>query len=425
MGGRSVNVAAALRTWDCAQEVTGLCSDLIRRPSENPPGDVKQVADRVAELLTSIGFSVQWIPGPNGQPNLVAELSFGPGPTLLLNGHMDVVPAGDRSRWRFDPFGGQIRDGYVHGRGASDMKGGLAALLVALRWIREIPGLRGRVVFMAVSDEETGGIHGSRFLLDKGLSGDGCLIAEPSGHSPTIGQKGNIWLDAVTQGVSAHGSLSPWVGVNAVLRMCGMIDVIYRLREIDWPIDPAARDLIAHSQRLLRAEGHSAPAEALGRVSVNVGHICGGEKVNIVPGRCEAQFDLRVPIGVSTSRVLQRITEMLSDAGFDPDGVRPAAPPNEPNHTPPDHPLIEVLVTAIREITGKPSEPMLQWASSDARFFRYRSIPTAQYGPAELDGIHGFDERVSVKGLVDAARVYALFVHRFLHARTEQRRDCV
>jgi len=418
-----MDLAEELRRWDVGAEAARLCSDLIRSPSENPPGDVAPVADRVAEVLDAAGFSTQRILGPNDRPNLVAERSFGPGPTLLLNGHMDVVPAGDRSRWSFDPFGGEIRNGYVCGRGASDMKGGLAALLVALRWIADVPDLCGRITFMAVSDEETGGVDGTRFLLAGGVTGDACLIAEPSGAGPTIGQKGNIWIDAVTEGVPAHGSLSPWVGTNAILRMSKLIDAIYRVHEVDWPIPPDARRLIAGSQRLLRAEGRPGPAEALGRVSVNVGRIYGGEKVNIVPGQCRAQFDLRVPIGVSTSHVWERIAAILEDAGFDPAAISLAAPPNEPNYTPPDDPFVESLVESIREITGRPAEATLQWASSDARYFRYRSIPTAQYGPAELDGIHGFDERVSVAGLADAARVYALFIHRFLARQAAQRRD--
>ncbi len=142
------------------------------------------------------------------------------------------------------------------------MKGGLAALLVAIKRVMRHGGLRGRFVFMGVPDEETGGEHGTRFLLDRGIRGDACLIGEPSGVHPTVGQKGNLWLRAVASGVPAHGSLSPLVGVNAIRRMAEAIDAVYGIWDMSWELPPRERVLIAHSQELLREEGRSGPARS-------------------------------------------------------------------------------------------------------------------------------------------------------------------
>ena len=409
-----MSLASEIISWDCRAQVSDLCSELIRIPSVNPPGEMEEIAAVVEDVLRKARLTVERIIGPSGQPSVIGRLDFGDGPTLLLNGHMDVVSAGDINRWSWDPFGGEERDGYILGRGASDMKGGLAALLVALSKVSELSHLHGRIVFMAVPDEETGGMNGTRYLLEQGITGNACLIAEPSGINPTIGQKGNLWLEVVSHGVSAHGSLSPAVGVNAIRTMNRVIDALYRLWEIEWPISEENRKLIAQSQQLLRQEGQDGPAEALARVSVNVGIISGGDKVNMVPSRCEAQFDMRVPIGVSSDAVLQEIDRVVQKEGGNNVEVKLLSPATEANVTPPTDPFVQIVLRAIQEVRGGSPQPMLQWASSDARYFRYRGIPTVQYGPAELDGIHGYNERVRVEDLVNAARIYALLIAYYL-----------
>jgi len=409
-----LSVVEALTTWDCEQQVSKLTAELIRIPSENPPGDMHEIATIIYDYLKKIGLATERLESNPGMLNVIGKLEAGDGPTLVLNGHMDVVPAGELDRWSWDPFGGQLQNGYILGRGASDMKGGLAALLVALSKITSIPDLKGNILFMAVPDEETGGNFGTRFLLEKGYIGDASLIAEPSGQNPTIGQKGNLWINAIARGVSAHGSLSPLVGENAIRKMNAVIETIYSMWDEEWPLPDSAQELIENTQRVLKAEDLAAPAKVLARVTVNVGKICGGEKVNMVPSHCEAEFDLRIPIGISTDEVLRELVRRVQDRF--PEGVEigPKTPPNEANYTDPDHPFVQRVLFAIREVTGKKSQSVLQWASSDARFFRYRSIPTVQFGPAELEGIHGYDERVKVKDLVDAARIYTLLMHDFL-----------
>lgn len=405
-----------IKRWDSEQAVASLCSQLIRFPSENPPGNVLQIAAYIADYLKQGGITVRILEAAPGMVNVVGEMDFGPGPCLILNGHMDVVPVGDRNRWEFDPFSGEIAGEYILGRGASDMKGGLAALLVALRQAARWEGLHGRIVFMAVPDEETGGWMGTRWLLEQGYRGDACLIAEPTGVSPTIGQKGSLWIRAVTQGVPAHGSLSPLIGDNAILKMIHVIEAAYSLWEKTWDFPVDARALIQKSQTVLEQAGMMAQARALERVTVNVGRIQGGEKVNVVPGRCEAEFDLRVPIGVPVKVVQEELVRCIRNRVEEGVDLETPHMPVEANYTPPTHPFVQQVLEIISEVTGKAPIPLLQWATSDARFFRLHGIPTIQFGPAELEGIHGYNERVKVTQLARAVRVYMLLIHDYLSA---------
>jgi len=160
-----MDIREQIRDWDCEEPVTELATELIRMPSVNPPGDMRAIATLIQEHLRGIGLTVERFEPKPGVVSLIGRLEAGSGPTLILNGHMDVVPVGERDRWSWDPFGGERREGYLLGRGASDMKGGLAALLVALSMVASFKELRGSVLFMAVPDEETGGELGTRFLL--------------------------------------------------------------------------------------------------------------------------------------------------------------------------------------------------------------------------------------------------------------------
>ena len=409
-----MNEKLDIKNWDCEAEVISLASELIQVPSENPPGNMKEIVILIRDYLKKAGLSVTSSESKSGKTNIVAELDFGDGPTLILNGHMDVVPAGDLNQWSWDPFGGELQDGYLLGRGSSDMKAGLAGLLVSLKKIALSDNLHGHVILMAVPDEETGGEFGTRWLLENGITGDACLIAEPSGINPTIGQKGQLLVNAVTHGVSAHSSLSPVIGKNAIHLMKDVIDTIYSLWDTEWPIPATARQLIVHSQEILKEEGHIAPASVLDRVTVNVGTISGGEKVNMIPSQCEAAFDMRIPIGISTSEVLRQLEQRIAEQFSAEVDLIVKTSPKDANFTVPENPFVQLVLHTITEITNKPSQPVLQWASSDARYFRYRGIPTVQFGPAELAGIHSHNERVKVTDVVEATHVYALLMHNFL-----------
>lgn len=419
-------------------ELVQLAGDLIRIPSENPPGDCTEIGTFIADHLRANGLDPQVLDAGEGRLNIVVHRAAAGAGTaagsdrtdglqaatsarhLVLAGHTDVVPVGDLSRWTFPPFAGDVVDGYLRGRGASDMKAGLAGIIHTLVVLHrlDVP-LGGTLSLAAVPDEEQGGPRGADWLLDQGVldGATGAVIAEPAERThPTIGQKGSNWFRLTIEGKPGHGSLQPLNGVNANLLAAKAIVSLQQL----WDMSPSApeevRELIERSKTF--AEEREGYAPGIGavfeHVTVNIGTVNGGTSSNVVADRCVVDVDTRVPIGLTRAEVLARVEELLAEAGVEAT-IEPIGFRSEPNWTLPTDPIVSVLVDALRELSGDPTaEGVLQWASSDARTFRSHGIPVLQYGPAELATIHGFDEKAPVADVVLAAKTYALTTLRYL-----------
>jgi len=407
------------RTGD---ELLELAGDLIRIPSENPPGDCTQIGRFIADLLDRAGFAPEVLDAGDGRLSVVVHHGdVGAGDRhLVLAGHTDVVPVGDTSRWSFPPLAGDVVDGFLRGRGASDMKAGLAGILHAGIVLRRLGvPLRGRLSLVAVPDEEQGGPRGADWLLDTGaLDGaTGAVIAEPAERThPTIGQKGSNWFRLTIDGRPGHGSLQPLYGVSANLQAARAVLALQGLWDLRPDAPAEVRTLIERSKAFAEErEGYPAGIGAVfEHVTVNIGTLHGGTSSNVVADRCVVDVDTRVPIGLSRAQVLDRVRELLAQAGVEA-AIEPIGFRSEPNWTPSDDPVVDTLVGALREVTGDPAaEGVLQWASSDARTFRSHGIPVLQYGPAVLSTIHGFDERAPVADVLLAAKIYALTALRYL-----------
>jgi succinyl-diaminopimelate desuccinylase len=413
-----------------SDELIQLAGDLIRIPSENPPGDCTKVGNFIAGHLRAAGLDPEVHDAGEGRLSIVvhrpaAAAAAGDDSTtvrrhLVLAGHTDVVPVGDLSRWTFPPFAGDVVDGYLRGRGASDMKAGLAGIIHTLVVLHRLGvPLAGKLSLAAVPDEEQGGPRGADWLLDQGVldGASGAIIAEPAERThPTIGQKGSNWFRMTIEGKPGHGSLQPLNGVNANLLAAKAIVALQQL----WDMKPSAPadvlELIESSKTF--AEEREGYAPGIGavfeHVTVNIGTVHGGTSSNVVADRCVVDVDTRVPIGLTRAEVLARVDELLAEAGVEAT-IEPLGFRSEPNWTLPSDPIVTELVGALRELTGDPTaEGVLQWASSDARTFRSHGIPVLQYGPAELSTIHGFDEKAPVADVILAARTYALTTLRYL-----------
>lgn len=407
-----------------ADELIELAGDLIRIPSENPPGDCTEVGEFIAAVLRKAGVEVEVLDAGQGRLNVVSHQGSPGDRHLVLAGHSDVVPVGDVSRWSFPPFAGDVVDGYLRGRGASDMKAGLAGIIHAYVVMHRLGvPLDGRLSLAAVPDEEAGGPLGADWLLDQGVldGATGAVIAEPAERThPTIGQKGSNWFRLTVSGRPGHGSLQPLHGTNANLQAAKAILALQSLWEMVPDAPAEVRELIARSQ--VFAEEREGYAPGIGavfdHVTINVGKITGGSATNVVADKCVVEIDTRVPIGLTRAQVLQRVDELLAEAGVEAT-VEPLGFRSEPNWTLPDDPIVVELVSSLRELTGEPAEGVLQWASSDARTFRSHGIPVLQYGPAELSTIHGFDERAPVADVVLSAKTYALTALRYLGVADE------
>ncbi|MEH7381225.1 ArgE/DapE family deacylase [Bacillus sp. JJ1533] len=402
------------------EELIELCSSLIQIPSENPPGDSTEISQFIADYISKNGADVQWYESADKMFNLVSTIGDKEtGKQLIYCGHTDVVPVGDRSKWDFDPFSGEVKDGWMLGRGASDMKAGLAGLIFAFTQLKRMNiELPGSLTLAIVPDEETGGEFGVPWLLDNGIiKGDGCLIAEPSSpRNPTIGQKGSYWFELEVFGKPGHGSLSPIAGPNAIIDAVKAIQEIQKLWDVKIDLPEEVKPLIALSKKYMREveKEREIYQPVFERVTVNVGNIEGGTKTNVIPESCKVQVDCRLPFGISEEEVTAFLTEKLDSLNINYT-MKPLGFRSNANYTDANDPVCRAIVDNITFVTKEEAYGVMQWASSDARHFREHHIPVLQYGPAHLPSIHGYNEKVKVEQIVTCAKVYIAAVIDFLY----------
>nr|WP_286230013.1 ArgE/DapE family deacylase [Neobacillus mesonae] len=404
------------------EELLELCSSLIKIPSENPPGDSTEISQFIADYLGKFGISVDWHESADKMYNLISTVGNSKeGKNLIFCGHTDVVPAGDRSKWDFDPFSGEIKDGWMLGRGASDMKAGLSGLIFATTILKrlniELPGSLSLVI---VPDEETGGEFGVPWLLEKGLvKGDGCLIAEPSSpRNPTIGQKGSYWFELEVFGEPGHGSLSPLAGQNAISDMVKALLEVQKLWDLTIEIPESVKPLIEVTHRYMREveTERLKYIDVFEKITVNIGTIEGGTKSNVIPESCKVQVDCRLPFGITQEEVTNMLTDKLDQLGIRYE-LRRFGFRSQANYTDANDPVCKAIVDNITFVTDEEAYGVMQWASSDAKHFREYDIPVLQYGPAYLPTIHGYNERVKTEQIITCAKVYIAAVIDFLYSK--------
>ncbi len=403
------------------EELIDFCSKLIQIPSVNPPGDTTEITAFIEHYLNDVGIAYQKYEAADKMFNLVASIGNGEGKELVYCGHTDVVPVGDLSKWDFDPFSGEVKDGWMLGRGASDMKAGLAGIIFATKLLKKLNiELPGKLTLAIVPDEETGGEFGVPWLLERGLvKGDGCLIAEPSSPlNPTIGQKGSYWFELEVHGEPGHGSLSPLAGRNAINDAIRAIQEIRTLWDMNIVIPEEVQPLIEVSKKYMREveKDRLKYQEVLEKITVNIGTIEGGTKSNVIPDYCKVQVDCRLPFGITQEEVTEILKNKLDALDIEY-SIRRFGFKSVANYTPAENPVCQSIVDNISFVTGLEAYGVMQWASSDARHFRQYDIPVLQYGPAYLPSIHGYNEKVRVEDIVRCAKVYITAAIDFLYQK--------
>lgn len=385
------------------EELTAFLQALVRVPSVNPPGGEGPVAQLVAARLRELEFDVRVIESTPGRPNVLAHLpGTGRGPTLLFNGHMDVQPPA--GGWRRDPFGGEIEGDRLYGRGAVDMKAGLAAMVFAAVAIRRADvRLAGDIVLSAVADETCGGHLGTGFLVEQGLlRADMAVVCEPTGPKVNVAHRGAVWLEVEVIGRSAHGG-RPWLGVSAISKLAKLVraleeELLPRLQTRTHPLLPAP--------------------------TVNFGTIRGGTKFNLVADRGVLQLDRRLVPGESAAEAVAEVEAICA-------AVRAADPEpfeytvREVMHVEPaeiarEAPVVQACRRAYREVTGEEAGTGATAGFEDAHFLLAAGIPTAMFGPYVRQAAHEerpfftrsgmADESVDLRDVVTAARIYARLV---------------
>ncbi len=404
-------------------ELVELCSNLVEIPSDNPPGDTTQLATFIADYLSERGVNVDTYEPQPEIVNIVAHAGEG-SPHLILNGHLDQFPGDVGEPWSVPPYSGRMVDGMIFGRGSGDMKGGLASLLFTFGILAQEEGLPGKVTFTGTSDEETGGRWGALWLLQnvEGVMGDAVLNGEPSGLTVRIGEKGRVPFKLTALGKAAHGSFAGYVGENAIMKMVKVLPVVEEMRETRAVLTPETETLTEEVMKGYEQQyGHESRemAEVLRHVTVNIGVIRGGTKDNIVPAHCEAEVDMRIPLGIDPIDLKGELESRLD--GVDPsitvEWGRHESTIIESTYTSSTSKIATYLWDNSKEITG--SEPLLSFTSggTDCRFWRKHGVPAVAYGP-RVYGMGGVDEHISVDDLITTGKVHMGTALDFLFHRS-------
>ena len=425
-----------------------LLQQLIRFDTTNPPGNEAPCIEFIRGLLEEAGVATEVYAKEPGRPNLVARLRGGDKPPLLLQGHVDVVTTTGQ-QWAYPPFAGELVDGYVWGRGALDMKGGVAMLVSAfLRAARERTSLPGDVILLVLVDEEGGGDLGARFMVEEhahlfdgvryALSEFGAFSQEMGGrrfYPIQVAEKQICWLKATVRGWGGHGALAQPRGGT----MARLGKVLAELDDKRMPIHitPAARAMLTsiaeaqpRAQRLilrallkprlanlaLRLGGERLRSfEPLLRNTASATIVRAGEKINVIPAEVEVEIDARALPGFSPAEVISELQPIVGEHA-ELELVR-----HDPGPPEPDLALFDTLAGVLRELDPEAVPiPLLQAGVTDARFFAQLGIQTYGFLPMTLPAdfpflrfVHAADERIPAKAVEFGAEGVFRALQRF------------
>lgn len=380
-------------------EVVAFHRGLVQIPSVNPPGDCREAIVFVEKPLREAGFEIEIVQDLQTMPNLIASTGPREGKVLLVNAHVDVVPTGERDAWSHDPFGADVHDGRIYGRGAGDDKASVTAqVLAALAVKRSGIPLAARLVVNEVSDEEVGGIHGASLVSSHGgLTPDWVIVGEQTFNRVCIGEKGGAGTVVTVYGKTAHGAL-PWEGANAIE---GLAEVIVALRKELWP--------------KLTERTHWAFHPSSGSINM----IDGGVKANVVPDKASCYVDRRIVPGEDPEECRAEIQEIAERALAAVPGTHVTVEFVErfggrrASEAPVETPLVQSMLAA-NERLGLSTEPTGFSMGTDGRFWAQQGIPTVIYGPGDPSLAHKPDEWVGIEEIMDAVRAYAITMVRLV-----------
>jgi len=377
-------------------------AELVRQPSDNPPGDCAPHAARAAQLLEGLGFAVERLPVPDAEvraagmisaTNLVVRHRFGPGPVIALNAHGDVVPPGQG--WSADPYGAEIRDGTMYGRGVAVSKSDFATYAYALLALKDSGArLGGTVELHLTYDEEAGGEIGPRWLLERGHSRPDYAICAGFAYGVTTAHNGCLHVAVEVLGKSAHAA-RPETGHDALEAATGIMTDLYALRK-------------TFAAQRSQVPGIDSPTLVIGLVA-------GGINTNVLPDRVEFRIDRRIIPEEKPVEAERALRQAIAASAQKWPGIEVRARrillalPLVP--IPGQEKLVEAIQRNARRVLGEDIEPHGVPIYTDARHYSARGIPTVLYGAGprtflEANG-HRADERLRLSDLHIATEVVA------------------
>lgn len=364
-----------------------LTQDLVRLRTINPPGDEAPAAEFVAQRLRRAGMFAEVVPHEEaGRASVVGGLrGSGARPTLLFSGHLDTVPAG--ANWERDILSAEVADGKLWGLGSTDMKAGVAALLMAMEAVQSTGvSLQGDLLFAGTAGEEVDSMGAKRLVEQQKLGAVGFMvIGEPTANRVFTAEKGVLWLEVKTRGQTAHGSM-PHLGVNAIMHMTRLLQAL-EAAHIPYQVHPL-----------------------LGKFTMNVATIAGGVKTNVVPDACHVTIDMRTVMGQDHQQILATVRQLIdrlcaADPTFQAE-VR-AITERVPLDIPFDDPQVRAFVQVRDHLTGQASQPSAATYATDGSVFvpAYQA-PMVICGPGLPEKAHQPNEYVEIDKLIEAARIY-------------------
>lgn len=372
-------------------EAIAFLRELVQINSVHPGGDEAAVAAAVARKLAAEGIPADVI--PLGQPrraNALGRLAGGGRPGLVFSGHLDVVPPGE-APWRYDPWSATVADGRLYGRGSIDMKGGLAAQVMAVCLLRRAGVSLGGDLWLAATAGEESDLIGARAMAASGgiAGAGGVVVGEPTGLEVIVAHRGVIWLDVITHGHTAHASV-PHQGVNA---LAAMGEALGRLAALQLP--------------------HT-PHPALGGPTVTPTVIRGGTAANVVPDRCELRLDIRTVPGQTADQVIAAIAEVLRGLPGPPAELVLVAD-DPPGATDPAAPLVQAALAAAADFTGRRHVPRTAGYFTELAIYQpVLQVPVVVCGPGNPGQAHQPNEHIILDDYLEGIRFFAALAVRGL-----------
>ena len=363
-------------------ETLELAQQLIKRPSITPLDEGCQ--ELIAKRLVAIGFSVETLQFEE-VTNLWATIGSS-GPLFVFAGHTDVVPTGPQNDWQYPPFDATVADGFLHGRGAADMKGSIAAMITAVERFLPAAVLNARIGFLITSDEEGSAINGTQRVIkelgNRNIKIDYCLVGEPSsseqlGDTVKIGRRGSLGATLVVKGIQGHVAY-PQLAVNPIHKV---LPELAHLTDITWD------------------EGNASfPATSFQISNINAGT----GATNVIPGQIEVVFNFRFSTELDADTIKSRVTQLLDEAelNYQLDWKLWGNP-----FLTDAGKLVEAVSESIQQHCGYDTERSTAGGTSDGRFIAPTGAEVVELGPCNAT-IHQVDEKITVAELDKLSDVY-------------------
>jgi succinyl-diaminopimelate desuccinylase len=386
-----------------------LLSQLVRARSPNPPGDTRAAAAVLTDWLDARGAAYRVVALDPMMPNLLGTIEGAQaGPHLVLNGHIDTFPPIAAERWTDDPFSGRVSDGKVWGTGCSDMKQGTACLVAVYTWLNALKAeISGRLTLTAVSDEETFGANGARYLLEHHrdeVLGDCLLNAEPGAPTTVrFAEKAPLWIGIDIETIGAHGAY-PHKSPSATRIAAALIEDLAVIERTTVELPPAVARAIADGAVEIDRIHSAGAAANMGSVTLNIGTWNGGTLVNMLPGRSTIEADIRLPWSVSPRAIVAKVGEIVARY---PHASMRVISSQTPEWSDPDHIMVDLIRRNAREVAGLHVRPIPSLAGTDARLWRQHGVPAFTYGTTATN-VAMADEHTDIKEWLDVVKTHAL-----------------